>query len=65
MTPPAIVAKLNQAVRAALNDPVLRDKLGKLGAVPVGSSPEEFAKFLKEELDRMGKVIREHGIKEG
>jgi tripartite-type tricarboxylate transporter receptor subunit TctC len=64
-TPPAIIAKLNQAVRAALNDPVLRDKLVKLGAVPVGSSPEEFGKFLKEELDRMGKVIREHGIKEG
>jgi tripartite-type tricarboxylate transporter receptor subunit TctC len=64
-TPPAIIAKLNQAVRAALNDPVLREKLVKLGAVPVGSSPEEFAKFLKEELDRMGKVIREHGIKEG
>jgi len=64
-TPPAIIAKLNQAVRSALNDPVLRDKLVKSGAVPVGSSPEEFGKFLKEELERMGKVIREHGIKEG
>jgi len=64
-TPPEIVAKLNQAVRTALTDPVLRDKLVKLGAVPVGSSPEEFAKFLKEEFDRMGKVIREKGIKEG
>ncbi len=64
-TPPAIIAKLNQAVRTALTDPVLRDKLVKLGAVPVGSSPEEFAKFLKEEFDRMGRVIRAHGIKEG
>jgi tripartite-type tricarboxylate transporter receptor subunit TctC len=64
-TPPEIIAKLNQAVRTALTDPVLRDKLVKLGAVPVGSSPEEFAKFLKEEFDRMGKVIREKGIKEG
>jgi tripartite-type tricarboxylate transporter receptor subunit TctC len=64
-TPPAIIAKLNQAVRAALADPVLRDKLVKSGAIPVASSPEEFGKFLKEELERMGKVIREHGIKEG
>ena len=64
-TPPAVIAKLNQAVRTALADPVVRDKLIKSGAIPVGSSPEEFAKFLKEELDRMGKVIREHGIKEG
>jgi len=64
-TPPAIIAKLHQAVRTALNDPVLRDKLVKSGATPVASSPEEFAKFLKDELERLGKVIREHGIKEG
>ena len=64
-TPPEIIAKLNQAVRTALADPALRDKLVKLGAVPVGSSPEEFARFLKEEFDRMGKVIRDKGIKEG
>jgi len=64
-TPPAIIAKLNQAVRAALADPVVRDKLIKSGAIPTPTSPEEFAKFLKEELDRMGKVIRDHGIKEG
>jgi tripartite-type tricarboxylate transporter receptor subunit TctC len=64
-TPPEIVAKLNQTVRTALADPALRDKLVNLGAVPVGSSPEEFARFLKEEFDRMGKVIREKGIKEG
>jgi tripartite-type tricarboxylate transporter receptor subunit TctC len=64
-TPPAVIGKLNQAVRAALADPVVREKLINSGAIPAPSSPEEFAKFLKEELDRMGKVIREHGIKEG
>jgi len=64
-TPPAIVAKLSQAVRTALNDPVLRDKLVKSGALPRPSTPEDFAKFLKDELERMGKVIRDHGIKEG
>jgi tripartite-type tricarboxylate transporter receptor subunit TctC len=63
-TPPAIIAKLNQAVRTALADPVVREKLIKSGAIPAPSSPEEFGKFLKEELERMGKVIREHGIKE-
>jgi tripartite-type tricarboxylate transporter receptor subunit TctC len=64
-TPPAIIARLNQAVRAALDDPVVRDKLVKSGAIPAPTSPEEFGKFLKEELDRWGKVIRDHGIKEG
>ncbi len=64
-TPPAIIAKLNQAVRTALADPVVRDKLIKSGAIPAANSPEEFRKFLKDELDRMGKVIRDHGITEG
>jgi tripartite-type tricarboxylate transporter receptor subunit TctC len=64
-TPPAIIARLNQAVRTALTDPLLRDKLIKSGAVPAPTSPEELGKFLKEELDRWGKVIRDKGIKEG
>ena len=64
-TPPAIIAKLNQAVRAALADPGVRDKLIKSGAIPKPTSPEEFGQFLKDELERIGKVIREHGIKEG
>ena len=63
-TPPTIVAKLNHAVRAALTDPALRDKLINSGAIPSPTSPEELGKFLKEELDRWGKVIREKGIKE-
>ena len=58
-------AELVDRLEELLADPVLRDKLVKSGAIPVASSPEEFAKFLKDELDRMGKVIREHGIKEG
>jgi tripartite-type tricarboxylate transporter receptor subunit TctC len=64
-TPRAIIAKLNQAVRAALDDPAVRDKLIKSGAIPTPTSPEELGKFLKEEFDRWGKVIRDKGIKEG
>jgi tripartite-type tricarboxylate transporter receptor subunit TctC len=63
-TPPAIVAKLNRALHVALADPTLNDKLVKVGAVPAASTPEEFSKFLGEELVRWGKVIREKGIKE-
>jgi tripartite-type tricarboxylate transporter receptor subunit TctC len=64
-TPPAIVAKLNAALRSALADPGLKEKLVKVGAVPTPSTPEEFASFLREELARWGKVIRDKGIKEG
>ncbi len=63
-TPPPVLAKINQAVRAALSDAQVRDKLVKSGAVPMPTSPEEFGQLLKRELVRWGKVIREKGIKE-
>jgi tripartite-type tricarboxylate transporter receptor subunit TctC len=64
-TPPAIVTRLNRAVRAALADQDVRQKLVNVGAVPAPTTPEEFAQFLRDELARWGKVIREKGIKEG
>jgi tripartite-type tricarboxylate transporter receptor subunit TctC len=63
-TPPAVVAKLNGAVRQALEDPEVRRKLVQSGAVPAATSPEEFAKLLQSELERWGRIIREKGIKE-
>jgi len=63
-TPPAVVAKLNAAFDAAINDPAVKDKLIKSGAIPVANSPAEFGKELKEEIERWGKVVRERGIKE-
>jgi len=63
-TPPAVIAKLNTAMRAALDDPVIKQKLLKVGAVPSPSTPEEFATFVRAELARWGKVIREKGIQE-
>jgi tripartite-type tricarboxylate transporter receptor subunit TctC len=63
-TPPAVVAKLNAAFVAAINDPVVKDKLIKSGAIPIADTPAQFGQFLKEEFDRWGKVVRERGIKE-
>jgi len=62
-TPPAIVAKINAAVAAALNDPVVAAKLIDVGAVPATGTPERLADFLKSEIARWGKVIREKNIK--
>jgi tripartite-type tricarboxylate transporter receptor subunit TctC len=62
--PPAVVAKLNGAVLAALNDPTIRDKLVQSGAIPSPTSPDEFGKLLKSELDRWSKIVRDKGIKE-
>jgi len=63
-TPPAVIAKLNQAVNAALADATVRDKLVKSGAVPVGGTPERLGTFMKAEYDKWGRVVREHGIQE-
>lgn len=62
-TPPTVIAKLNAAVNAALNDPDVRAKLTKSGATPVGGTPEAFGTFLKAEYVKWGRVVRERGIK--
>jgi tripartite-type tricarboxylate transporter receptor subunit TctC len=63
-TPPAIIAKLNHAVVAALADPAVRAKLIQSGAIPTPTTPDQFGKLLRDELARWGKIIRERGIKE-
>jgi tripartite-type tricarboxylate transporter receptor subunit TctC len=63
-TPPAIVAKLNEAFVQAINDPVVKQKLIESGAIPVGDKPEQFGQVLKDEIARWGKVVREKGIKD-
>ena len=63
-TPPAVIAKLHAAFVAAVNDPAVKDKLVKSGAIPVANTPAEFGRDLKDELERWGKVVRERGIKE-
>ncbi len=63
-TPAAVIAKLNEAVNAALNDPPTRDKLVQSGATPAGGTPESFGTFMKAEYDKWGRVVRERGIKD-
>jgi tripartite-type tricarboxylate transporter receptor subunit TctC len=62
-TPPPVIAKLNAALVAALNEPELRTRLRNAGTTPAPSTPDEFEKYLREENARWGKVIREKGIK--
>jgi tripartite-type tricarboxylate transporter receptor subunit TctC len=61
-TPPEIVDKIHAGSVAALADPGVRDRLEHLGILLVGSTPEEFASYLKAEMDKWGPVIREAGI---
>jgi tripartite-type tricarboxylate transporter receptor subunit TctC len=62
-TPPAVIAKINAAVASAINDPEVSARLVDSGAVPATGTPGELADFLKSELARWGKVIKEKNIK--
>ena len=61
-TPPDIVRRLHEESRRALASPDIRDKLLKAGNEPVGSSPAEFAAFVRAEYDKWGKVIKAAGL---
>jgi tripartite-type tricarboxylate transporter receptor subunit TctC len=62
-TPAPAIAKFNTALVAALDDPGLRQRLRDSGTTPAPSSPEEFGKYLREEIARWTSVIKEHGLK--
>ncbi len=61
-TPRAAIVKLNQNFKRAVEDPEIVARLRGLGADPVGSSPEEFAAFIRAELAKYAKVIKDNGI---
>ena len=62
-TPAPLVAKLHDAVAAALAAPDMRAKLMASGAIPASTSTAEFAKLMRDELERWGRVVREKNIK--
>lgn len=61
-TPKDIVAKLSSEALKALEDEGVKQKLSNLGAVVDPAGPEEFGKFLKEEIDKWAGVIKASGI---
>jgi tripartite-type tricarboxylate transporter receptor subunit TctC len=61
--PAEIVAKINADVRRALADPSVKDRLASLGNDPMDMSPQEFARFVRSELDDYQRVVRAAGIK--
>jgi tripartite-type tricarboxylate transporter receptor subunit TctC len=62
-TPVAVVAKLHDAVAAAIAEPELREKLVASGAIPATTSPAELGTLMRDELARWGRVVREKNIK--
>lgn len=61
--PRDVVAKLNADINKALKDPELQKKLADQGADVAGSTPEQFGKLIRDDLDRWGKIVKESGAK--
>ena len=62
-TPQPIIAKLNAEVAKALALPHVRERFLTLGTEPVNTTPEEFAAYIRAEIQKWGKVIKESGAK--
>ena len=61
-TPPAVVHKLNAMVNSALQVPEVREQFAKLGITPNPMKPEEFARFVRDEIGTYQKIVRQANI---
>jgi tripartite-type tricarboxylate transporter receptor subunit TctC len=61
-TPKSVVAKLGADANAALAEPEVRQKMLLLGAEPSGGTPEQFAAFIRNDMAKWSKLMKERGI---
>mgnify|MGYP006147047849 CR=1 FL=1 len=61
--PADVAAKLQQALQDVLKEDDVKQRLADLGAQPIGSTPAEFAAFLKKEDSKWGEVVKKGNIK--
>lgn len=60
---PDLVAKLSRDFVAALNTPSVKERLEKLGAMPIGSPPEKFDAKIRADYEKWGPIIKAAGMK--
>jgi tripartite-type tricarboxylate transporter receptor subunit TctC len=62
-TPKPILERLSNEVRKVINAPDVKDNWAKQGAVPMAMAPEEFGKFVREDIGKWGKLVKDTGMK--
>jgi tripartite-type tricarboxylate transporter receptor subunit TctC len=62
-TPREVVQRLNTEMVKILTSAEIRERFSKMGVDVVAGTPEHFSQFLKSEVDRWGKVVKQAGIK--
>ena len=60
---PEMIARLNGAVLKAIHTPEFKDYLQQEGSELVGSTPDAFGAFLRDEVVKHAKIVRSAGIK--
>ncbi len=61
--PAEVLRRLNAETVKALKDPVVLERIERLGFEPIGSTPAEFLAYVKAETEKLGKVIKAAGMK--
>ena len=61
-TPSEVVQRIQEEVAATLREPKVKSHLESLGAEVVGSSPKDFDRFLRAEMDKWGQVVKSAGV---
>jgi tripartite-type tricarboxylate transporter receptor subunit TctC len=61
--PKAVLTKLSNEIARIIQLPEMSEKLAVQGAIPVGNSADEFARFVKGEMDQWGKIAQKIGLK--
>lgn len=61
--PREIIERLHAGVVASIQKPDLQERFRQVGGEAIGGTPEEFRTFIRREIDKWGKVIRESGIR--
>ncbi|CAM3391129.1 Bug family tripartite tricarboxylate transporter substrate binding protein [Paracidovorax anthurii] len=61
--PPAIVERLNAEIGKAVQVPALKAKFAELSFVPTQSTPAEFRQLIADDLNKIGKAVKEAGIR--
>jgi len=61
-TPPAIAAQLNTELRKIIDNPDTRSALGRVGFEAFSSSPQEFGEFVKGQLGKWGRMVKDAAI---
>ena len=62
-TPRPVLERLNAETNKILNSAEVKENWGKQGAVPMGMSVDEFGKFMREDVQKWSKLVKDTGMK--